>query len=123
LISAITKDIYGEHCHVWVFAGGDITLGSVLKMRDEGIGLPAAVVVEFSPNADLTFTGDTVTILKEAGLVLNSDAVRILVSTYADPSEHMIPSIYDNNHYYGSILKVDRVGLLSFLVIMLIFIC
>jgi epsilon-lactone hydrolase len=38
-------------------AGGDITLGSVLKMRDMGIGMPAVVVV-FSPNTDLTLSGD-----------------------------------------------------------------
>jgi monoterpene epsilon-lactone hydrolase len=73
-------------------AGGDITLGSVLKMRDVGIGLPAAVVV-FSPNTDLTLKGDTVTTLKEADPVLNADAVEILVSTYADPSEYMIPYV------------------------------
>lgn len=70
-------------------AGGDMTLGSVLKMRDLGIGLPAAVVV-FSPNTDLTLTGDTVTTLKAADPVLNADEVRTLVSTYADPSEYKI---------------------------------
>jgi acetyl esterase/lipase len=73
-------------------AGGDMTLGSVLKMRDIGIGLPAAIVV-FSPNTDLTLTGDTVTTLKAADPVLDADGVRTLVSTYADPSEYTIPYV------------------------------
>lgn len=60
-------------------------------MRDEGIGLPATVVV-FSPNTDLTWTGDTTT-LKAADPVLDADGVRILVSTYADPSEYKIPYV------------------------------
>jgi epsilon-lactone hydrolase len=57
-------------------AGGGITLGSVLKMRDSGIGMPAAVVV-FSPNTDLTLKGDTVFTLKDADPILNVIAVEI----------------------------------------------
>jgi acetyl esterase/lipase len=82
-------------------AGGDMTLGSVLKMRDVSIGLPAAVVV-FSPNTDLTLTGDTVTTLKEADPVLDADGVRTLVSTYADPSEYKIPYV---SPVYGNFSK------------------
>lgn len=73
-------------------AGGDITLGTALKMRDIGMGLPGAVVV-FSPNTDLTLTGDTVSTLKAADPILSVDAVRIMVSTYADPSEYTIPYV------------------------------
>jgi acetyl esterase/lipase len=82
-------------------AGGDMTLGSVLKMRDVSIGLPAAVVV-FSPNTDLTLTGDTVTTLKEADPVLDADGVRTLVSAYADPSEYKIPYV---SPVYGNFSK------------------
>lgn len=73
-------------------AGGDMTLGSVLKMRDTGIGLPGAVVV-LSPNTDLTLTGDTVTTLRDADPILNADAVKIMVSTYANPNEYTIPYV------------------------------
>ena len=79
-------------------AGGGITLGSVLKMRDSGIGMPAAVVV-FSPNTDLTLKGDTVFTLKDADPILNVTAVEDMMAAYADPSDHKIPyasAIYGN---------------------------
>jgi acetyl esterase/lipase len=48
------KDIalYGES------AGGGLAAGSVLKMRDKGLGLPAAIVL-WSPWADITNRGDS----------------------------------------------------------------
>jgi acetyl esterase/lipase len=48
------KDIalYGES------AGGALAAGSVLKMRDKGLGMPAAVVL-WSPWADITNRGDS----------------------------------------------------------------
>ena len=51
--------IYGDS------AGGGLAAGSVLKMRDSGIGTPAAVVL-WSPWADITETGDTYQTLKDA---------------------------------------------------------
>ena len=56
-------------------AGGGITLGSVLKMRDSKIGMPAAVVV-FSPNTDLTLNGDTLFTLKNADPILNVTSIK-----------------------------------------------
>ena len=55
------KDIglYGDS------AGGGLAAGSVLKLRDAGLGTPAAVVL-WSPWADITETGDTYQTLKEA---------------------------------------------------------
>src|SRR5262249_5818263 len=44
--------IYGES------AGGGLAAGSVLKMRDHGLGMPAAVVL-WSPWADITDRGDS----------------------------------------------------------------
>ncbi len=46
-------------------AGGALAAGSVLKMRDRGLSLPAALVL-WSPWADITETGDTYTTLKAA---------------------------------------------------------
>jgi epsilon-lactone hydrolase len=71
-------------------AGGGITLGSVLKMRDTGIGMPAAVVV-FSPNTDLTLNGDTLFTLKDADSILNATATKNMVAAYADPAGQRIP--------------------------------
>ncbi|MGE0056320.1 MAG: alpha/beta hydrolase fold domain-containing protein [Hyphomicrobium sp.] len=51
--------IYGDS------AGGGLAAGSVLKMRDLGIGMPAAVVL-WSPWADITETGDTYVTLRDA---------------------------------------------------------
>ncbi len=46
-------------------AGGGLAAGMVLKMRDAGTGMPAAVVL-LSPWSDLTENGDTYETLKEA---------------------------------------------------------
>ncbi len=53
------KDIalYGES------AGGGLAAGSVLKMRDRGLGMPAAVVL-WSPWADITNSGDSAITLR-----------------------------------------------------------
>jgi len=59
-------------------AGGNLVIRAVLKLRDEGAGLPAAVLL-FSPWADLSNSGDTAITLPEAdptlsygGLLANS---------------------------------------------------
>jgi monoterpene epsilon-lactone hydrolase len=59
-------------------AGGNLVMRAVLKLRDEGAGLPAAVLL-FSPWADLSSSGDTAITLPEAdptlsygGLLANS---------------------------------------------------
>jgi acetyl esterase/lipase len=39
-------------------AGGSLVSGSVLRMRDEGLGTPGAVVL-WSPWSDITENGDT----------------------------------------------------------------
>lgn len=50
--------IYGES------AGGALAAGSVLKMRDKGQGMPAAVVL-WSPWSDITNRGDSAITLKD----------------------------------------------------------
>ncbi len=51
--------IYGDS------AGGGLAAGTVLKMRDLGMGMPAAVIL-WSPWADITETGDTYVTLQDA---------------------------------------------------------
>lgn len=46
-------------------AGGGLAMGSLLKMRDLGMELPAALVL-WSPWTDITETGDTYVTLKDA---------------------------------------------------------
>jgi len=55
--------IYGDS------AGGGLAVASVLKMRDNGIGMPAAVVL-WSPRVDLSQRGDTYFTLSHADIYL-----------------------------------------------------
>ena len=50
-------------------AGGSIASGVVLKMRDDGYGIPAAVVL-WSPWSDITHAGDTYETLQDADPLL-----------------------------------------------------
>lgn len=56
--------IYGDS------AGGNLTLRTVLNLRDSGLGMPRAVVL-FSPWADLTNSGDTAITLKDVDPTLS----------------------------------------------------
>jgi monoterpene epsilon-lactone hydrolase len=72
-------------------AGGGLALGSVLKMRDRGIGMPTAVVA-LSPVTDLTLSGDTYFTLRDADPILpNPESMKEWSSAYANPSEQRIP--------------------------------
>lgn len=51
-------------------AGGNLAMRAVLRLRDEGVGMPAAVLL-FSPWADLANTGDTAITLPEADPTLS----------------------------------------------------
>src|SRR5436190_7066375 len=55
--------IYGES------AGGGLAAAAVLKMRDQGLGMPTAVVL-WSPWSDITDTGDTYATLQDADPLL-----------------------------------------------------
>jgi len=68
-------------------AGGGLIAGSVLKMRDEGVGLPGALVL-WSPWTDLTGIGDTYFTLKNAEPFLSEDSMlRNMADAYANPSD------------------------------------
>jgi acetyl esterase/lipase len=73
-------------------AGGGLALGSALKMRDSGIGMPAAVIV-LSPWTDIARNGDTYYTLREADPVLISSSMKNFADAYADPSDQKIPYV------------------------------
>lgn len=88
--------IYGES------AGGGMAAGSVLKMRDKGLGMPAAVVL-WSPWSDITETGDTYATLAEADpLLYYPDNLAHCADAYADPADQKHPYV---SPVYGDYAK------------------
>lgn len=88
--------IYGDS------AGGGLAAGSVLKMRDKGMALPAAVVL-WSPWSDITDTGDTYHTLKDAEPLYRYDILlKPSADAYADVSEHKNPYV---SPVYGDYTK------------------
>lgn len=73
-------------------AGGGLVAGSVLKMRDEGIGMPAALVL-WSPWTDVTGIGDTYFTLRNADPFLTNDSERKMAGAYANPSDQKNPYV------------------------------
>ncbi|HEV7402409.1 MAG TPA: alpha/beta hydrolase [Chthoniobacteraceae bacterium] len=87
--------IYGES------AGGGLAAGAVLKMRDQGLGLPAAVVL-WSPWADITDTGDTYTTLQEADpLLYYPGNLKNCADAYARPADQKHPYVSPVYADYG----------------------
>jgi len=79
--------VYGDS------AGGGLTAGSVLKLRDAGLGMPAAVVL-WSPWADITETGDTYQTLKDAEPnYLYETVLGPSANAYADPKDQKHPYV------------------------------
>jgi epsilon-lactone hydrolase len=62
-------------------AGGEIVAASTLKLRDEGLPMPAALIL-LSPAVDLTDTGDTRVTLATADPVLNPAWVMPVMYSY-----------------------------------------
>ncbi|MFQ5416207.1 MAG: alpha/beta hydrolase fold domain-containing protein [Myxococcota bacterium] len=76
--------IFGES------AGGGLAAGAVLKLRDRGLAMPAAVVL-WSPWADLTETGDSYHTLKHAETSFTYDRhLEHAAGAYAAPEEQKI---------------------------------
>jgi epsilon-lactone hydrolase len=73
-------------------AGGGLVAGSVLKMRDEGIGMPAALVL-WSPWTDLMGVGDTFFTLENADPFLSNDLEIKMAGAYANPSDQKNPYV------------------------------
>ncbi|HHX8684495.1 alpha/beta hydrolase [Vibrio diabolicus] len=79
--------IYGDS------AGGALAAGSVLKMRDEGLGMPSAVVL-WSPWADITETGDSYHTLKGDEPLYTYEAfLAPSANAYADPEDQKHPYV------------------------------
>ncbi len=79
--------IYGDS------AGGGLAAGAVLKMRDEGMGMPAVVVL-WSPWSDITETGDTYTTLKDAEPFYTYERhLANSAAAYADPADQKHPYV------------------------------
>lgn len=93
VISALTKSgqrlqdtvIYGDS------SGGGLAAATVLKMRDRGLGMPAAAVL-VSPWLDVTPSGDTETTLQNAdpGLPYEKHR-RQAAGAFADPADQKDP--------------------------------
>jgi epsilon-lactone hydrolase len=72
-------------------AGGGLVAGSVLKMRDEGIGIPAGIVL-WSPWTDVTRSGDSHYTLKNDDPFIPSDLMfKNMADAYANPSDQKNP--------------------------------
>ena len=73
-------------------AGGGLVAGSVIKMLDEGVGMPAALVL-WSPWTDLTIIGDTFFTLREADPFLSNDLAKKMAGAYANPFDQKNPYV------------------------------
>ncbi len=83
-------------------SGGSLAAGTVLKMRDLQLGMPAAVVL-WSPWADITETGDTYVTLKNADAIMSYDRqLKPSAAAYADPSNQKHPYV---SPVYGDYAK------------------
>jgi monoterpene epsilon-lactone hydrolase len=88
--------IYGDS------AGGGLAAGAVLKLRDAGLGMPAAVVL-WSPWADITETGDTYVTLKDAEpYYLYEKVLGPSADAYADRQDQKHPYV---SPVYGNFSK------------------
>jgi monoterpene epsilon-lactone hydrolase len=67
-------------------AGGNIVPASVLKLRDQGLPLPGALVL-LSPCVDLALNGDTETTLREADPALDFALNQAFLAAYAPPDQ------------------------------------
>ena len=88
--------IYGDS------AGGGLAAGSTLKLRDAGLGTPAALVL-WSPWADITETGDTYQTLKDAEPnFLYESVLGPSADAYADQKDQKHPYV---SPVYGDFTK------------------
>ncbi len=78
--------IYGDS------AGGGLVASSVLKMRDEGIGVPAAIAL-WSPWTDVSGAGDTYSTLKHADPFIPDSMLRSMGGAYANISDQKNPYV------------------------------
>ncbi|MGL4554622.1 MAG: alpha/beta hydrolase [Gemmataceae bacterium] len=83
-------------------AGGGMAPAVALKMRDKGLGMPAAVVA-WSPWSDITETGDTYVTLRDAEPTYRFDKIlKPAADAYADPKDQKHPHV---SPVYGDYTK------------------
>ncbi len=83
-------------------AGGGLAAGVVLKLRDAGLGMPAAVVL-WSPWTDITETGDTYVTLKDSEpCYLYKTLLGPSADAYADRKDQKRPYV---SPVYGDFAK------------------
>jgi epsilon-lactone hydrolase len=73
-------------------ARGGLAAGTILKMRDEGLGMPAALVL-WSPWTDVTGVGDTYFTLRNDDPLLNVELDKSMASAYANLSDQKNPYV------------------------------
>lgn len=79
--------IYGDS------AGGGLAAGSVLRMRDRGLGMPAAVIL-WSPWSDIRDIGDTYVTLRDAEpSYIYGIHLKHCADAYADPADQKNPYV------------------------------
>jgi epsilon-lactone hydrolase len=83
-------------------AGGGLALALLLKLRDEGLPMPAVAVV-MSPWTDLALTGASLTVNARADPMLNADDLPKFAADYLDGADPRDP--------YASPLYGDPTGL------------
>jgi monoterpene epsilon-lactone hydrolase len=74
-------------------AGGGLLMSSILKLRDDGVAMPAVLGL-VSPWADITYTGDSQTLHRGADLLLDYDLnLAASAAAYATGQDMKDPSI------------------------------
>ncbi|MBE2214594.1 MAG: family 78 glycoside hydrolase catalytic domain [Opitutaceae bacterium] len=82
-------------------AGGGLAAGAVLRMRDRGLGLPAAAVL-WSPCADLSGAGESYVTLRDADPIISPEGMKPCADAYADPADVKNPYV---SPVYGDYTK------------------
>ncbi len=78
--------VYGDS------AGGGLAAAAALKMRDKGLGMPAALVLQ-SPWADVTDSGDSAVTLRDAEPFYTYAQLKPCADAYADPKDQKNPYV------------------------------
>lgn len=73
-------------------AGGGLCCGSTLRMQDEGLPLPGALVL-IAPWSDVSGRGDSYMTLAASDPMLTFEELRICAEAYAPPSQHKHPYV------------------------------
>lgn len=96
-------------------AGGGLALGTLVKLRDEGAPLPAAVCA-FSPWTDLAITGASAESNREADPMIRLEAIRATVPWYLGSTPatepHASPLYADHHHLPPTLLHVGSTEVL-----------